>query len=869
MQTKNKKKEVKYLILKRKKKPADIDKKKKSKIIELYTKQTSMIEIRRQTGIDKDSIKEIIEQYLEDEAELNAIDSQMKEKFSKKKVVAEPPYMVMKIVKERDKKGKVQRKKVYSQQMLDEPYSEADFMNFVEMYGDGSYSVLDKSKRLIKHIDVENVAGFDDPLENEEEEEGEEEEEQYSQSYPTQTFTLPKGKGKGKGKTDPLTQQAMQSLEAQNYKIAVKRRMGEICLAQGKPELAERYFDEAEKLEREEMMNPKDRKVYEAIEKENSTINFKTRMAEILMEQGQLERANTIINEVTKLEELKTMSLEDKEHQKGLSLISRKEEITLRMASTLINQGNTQQANKLLTSLGMMQDKGELSEKGKNKFTELADTMDELKRINTSLGITTGKEAEKSKGLEIAEIADKLLDSGKRNIIEPIKGYLTGEQEAEDDIFEELYQEDVPQQQQQQSQRQYQPQPQSQQEIIQKRIIPTAPQQQQQQQPPRSDEDILISGEEEEELKIAKDSDEPISPLELDAKAKGFEPPDKITKITFEHKYIINKVFPIWTVCISNDVDPVTIARNHFDTITTFPNVAFIGKRRLLKMYRASKNGLEFFTQQWQPFIDKMDGKYSNVASLFIKDGEQVFRNNFQPPQGMSLNKAVKIIKHYIKFRGYWNVFTSDKGKIWIEIYQKTMFDFLDEYLRKVYQKKKREIKEIQTTVNKADLDIETIEVTKEEPTKIIKEGQGIIEQKQEIIEQDSETIEVRKEPPKIIDVEIEKSHETIEEEQKVIPLPPIEEIEEKIIPPIRPLGDEQKIIDSRTGDIGEVALNSIEEQRKIEIEKQKFLEEQERIEMEREQQIINEEKKTKKKTKIKDKKTKKKIKIKDKGGIE
>lgn len=804
------------LIFKRKKGTEDIDKKKRDKVMELYSKKTPMIDIKRQTGLSTEVIREIVEKYLQDEAEMNALDTQIKEKFSKRQLVAEPPYLVMKIIKEKDKKGKWQRRKVYTQQLLSEPSSEAEFMDFVMLYGDGTYSVLDKNKRLIKHIGVDNVAGFGDPTEIEEEKE-EEEEEGYDyslypyphqQPYPSSQYRPPKGKGK---KHDALTQQAYQALQQQDYHINLKRRMAEIATEQGKIELANGLLKEVEKLEQQSGLAPEEREAHESIEREDYTITKKRKIADILMKRGETERANNILDEITKMENEKRLSFDEREAQKGMEEDRRRENILLKMAERYNAQGNAKEANRIMRQLGYIDDKSEVTATGFEKIREIVELQRGFGDVAKELGWRKGPE-EKSKAHEFADIANILMKSGRENIIEPIKSYFTGEEEADEELLSELrYSQPRQSAPQQRVIQQISPpiQPQQSNEVVEGTIIPKKIQQQQKQSKIESDaveSEDLFGINEEEELKEADDIDEPITQEELMQPTQENFQPERITKLTIEHRYIINKVFPLWKACILRDVDPIRMAQEAFRTMTTLPGKLFVGKKRLVKIYKASKSGYDYFIKMWTPYVEKMDVKFETIAKELVEHGEEIFRSFFKPPKGMSSDKAIKIIKKYIKFKSYWTVFASPKGRDWIEIYQKTMFDLLDAHLRKLYEEALREYEEEMKEYEKEKREYEE-EMKSFQPSAEIEENEEIIEEKipmspqhEEILKEVIEIEETYKEEsitpfeeetPR--EKQIERTIERIQVEEPIEPFK--EEINEETIKhPTLPRNNELKI---------------------------------------------------------------------------
>ena len=219
------------------------------------------------------------------------------------------------------------------------------------------------------------------------------------------------------------------------------------------------------------------------------------------------------------------------------------------------------------------------------------------------------------------------------------------------------------------------------------------------------DGDKYLDGDDDEdfELKKAEDYGQTITPEELDdvvqktkTEVVGDEP-----KLGIDEKYTINKLLPrfkdmiiMWGEAKKNNdeinealMTPERIAREDYHTMTKSSYAMFIGKKRLVKSYKAAKEGVSGLMgknmgyirrKQEEALVNGMDVAAEKLRELGVAE----FKNIWDPPEGMNFKVAIKELLRYIILKDCLTVFSSEVGNEWLDRYCKEFVKAVDEDYR-------------------------------------------------------------------------------------------------------------------------------------------------------------------------------------------
>ena len=194
-----------------------------------------------------------------------------------------------------------------------------------------------------------------------------------------------------------------------------------------------------------------------------------------------------------------------------------------------------------------------------------------------------------------------------------------------------------------------------------------------------------------EEMNKAEDYGQSITPDDLNeiktTKVNKTEHVD-FGNMSIDEKFMINKGFPRFKLTILNWIEskkqgmideemrnsPETTAREDYHTMTKSSYAMFIGKKRLLKAYKAAQEGYDSIIGSYKHTVEKeLEKNRANgmdaTAELLRQSGMTKFKQIWEPPEGLNLKAAIKMLLKYLVLKDCWNTFNLPEGKEWFTKY--------------------------------------------------------------------------------------------------------------------------------------------------------------------------------------------------------
>jgi hypothetical protein len=410
----------------------------------------------------------------------------------------------------------------------------------------------------------------------------------------------------------------------------------------------------------------------------------------------------------------------DDEAEDMLEMEERKRNVYLRAAELATRQGRPRDAERLLR----MMDPDSLPAEKQSFLDELVNVKDDkgkMEVLKLLFGNKQDKEELTDQERTMKFATDHLIPSIKENLIEPIGEAFAGNVSADDQLKREVMQSQLgpgsgfrtgmdgggwqkrrsigvsPQAPPQQ------PPPQRRPALPQ---APAAP-------PPRMPEDVEEEEDIEEEIDEsipADDYGQPIKNEDLQTAPAPAPAPAPLGKLSFEQSWLLKNRIPKFRAMIDayvaaqNTADaemieaasPKKNASDDYYMMTKSTYARFIGKKRVLAVYHAAKRGPAGLIGDVAPYVQEQVKKYEETAKLIRQMGVDRFKEVWEPPEGISKRKALRLLGKYMTLKACWDTFQTAAGKAWLIAYCEEMSKCIEADVMKGADKKEK-IKEALT----------------------------------------------------------------------------------------------------------------------------------------------------------------------------